>query len=161
VAINLHRLEVDRQGYIWVSSRGDYYGVHSKTYVIDPRTDTVCDALDVANTEMTLSGDSLYIYGTEWSYVTNSWTFSYAIIDTRSRDIVTRRFITDNTERRIKMPYGIAVNPDTHEFYITDAGNYVSPGDLYCFTPDGRKKWSVRTGDIPAHFAFTKKKLHY
>ncbi|WP_373846689.1 YncE family protein, partial [Bacteroides heparinolyticus] len=114
-----------------------------------------------ANTEMTLSGDSLYIYGTEWSYVTNSWTFSYAIIDTRSRDIVTRRFITDNTERRIKMPYGIAVNPDTHEFYITDAGNYVSPGDLYCFTPDGRKKWSVRTGDIPAHFAFTKKKLHY
>ncbi len=161
VAINLHRLEVDRQGYIWVSSRGDYYGVHSKTYVIDPRTDTVCDALDVANTEMTLSGDSLYIYGTEWSYVTNSWTFSYAIIDTRSRDIVTRRFITDNTERRIKMPYGIAVNPDTHEFYITDAGNYVSPGDLYCFTPDGCKKWSVRTGDIPAHFAFTKKKLHY
>ena len=161
VAINLHRLEVDRQGYIWVSSRGDYYGVHSKTYVIDPRTDTVCDALDVANTEMTVSGDSLYVYGTEWSYVTNSWTFSYAIIDTPSREVVTRRFITDNTERRIKMPYGIAVNPDTHEFYVTDAGNYVSPGDLYCFTPDGRKKWSVRTGDIPAHFAFTKKKLHY
>jgi len=161
VAINLHRLEVDRQGYIWVSSRGDYYGVHSKTYVIDPRTDTVCDSLDVANTEMTLSGDSLYIYGTEWSYITNSWTFSYAVVDTRSREVVTRNFITDNTERRIEMPYGIAVNPDTHEFYITDAKNFVMPGDLYCFTPDGCKKWSVRTGDIPAHFAFTKKKLQY
>ena len=107
VAINLHRLEADRQGYIWVSSRGDYYGYGSKTYVIDPRTETVCDSLDVPNSEMTLAGDSLYIYGTDWSYVTNEWTISYHIINTRTREVVTDRFITEATAREspfIKLP---------------------------------------------------------
>ena len=161
VAINLHRLEVDRQGYIWVSSRGDYYGRGSKTYVIDPRTDAVCDSLDVPNSEMTLAGDSLYIYGTDWSYVTNNWRISYHIVNTRTREVVTDNFITDGTEQKIRMPYGVAVNHITREFYITDAGNYVSPGYLYCFTPEGSMKWRVRTGDIPAHFAFTTIPLSY
>ena len=53
--------------------------------------------------------------------------------------------------------YGLAVNPETKEIFVTDAKNYVSPGTLYCFSPDGKKKWSVTTGDIPAHFAFLKK----
>lgn len=161
VAINLHRLEADRQGYIWVSSRGDYYGYGSKTYVIDPHTETVCDSLDVPNSEMTLAGDSLYVYGTDWSYVTNEWTISYHIINTRTRKVVTDRFITDGTDRKIRMPYGVAVNRTTREFYVTDAGNYVSPGYLYCFTPEGTMKWRVRTGDIPAHFAFTTIPLKY
>ena len=161
VAINLHRLEVDRQGYIWVSSRGDYYGRGSKTYVIDPRTDTVCDSLAVPNSEMTLAGDSLYIYGTDWSYVTNNWGISYHIVNTRTREVVTDHFITDGTEQKISMPYGVAVNRTTREFYVTDAGNYVSPGYLYCFTPEGTMKWRVRTGDIPAHFAFTTIPLSY
>ena len=47
------------------------------------------------------------------------------------------------------------VNPDTREFFVTDAADYVTPGYLYCYTPEGRLKWRARTGDIPAHFAFT------
>jgi DNA-binding beta-propeller fold protein YncE len=110
---------------------------------------------------MTLAGDSLYVYGTDWSYVTNEWTISYHIINTRTREVVTDRFITDGTDRKIRMPYGVAVNRTTREFYVTDAGNYVSPGYLYCFTPEGTMKWRVRTGDIPAHFAFTTIPLKY
>ncbi|MBR2146771.1 MAG: YncE family protein, partial [Muribaculaceae bacterium] len=63
-------------------------------------------------------------------------------------------FITDGTEQEITMPYGVAVNPITKEIYVTDAKDYVSPGRLYCFSPEGVKQWDVRTGDIPAHFAF-------
>lgn len=161
VAINLHRLAVDSQGFLWVSSRGDYYGVPSRTYVVDPQTYRVTDVFDIPNTEMTVSGDSLFIYGTEFSYMTSAWDVAYSIINTRTRQVVTDCFITDGTEKEIEMPYGIAVNPDTHEFYIADAGNYVSPGMLYCFTPDGRKKWSVRTGDVPSRFAFTHIMLAY
>ena len=108
---------------------------------------------------MTLCGDSLYIYSTEWSYLTNSNTISYAIYDVAKRKTVTRNFITDGTEKEIAIPYGIAVNPETKEFFVTDAKDYVTPGSLYCFNPDGTKKWSVTTGDIPAHFVFTRKKL--
>ena len=160
VAINLHRVEVDKRGDVWVSSRGDYYGRGSKTFVIDTKSNEVCDSFEVANSEMTLSGDSLYIVGSEWSYVNNSWRVTYKIIDTEKRQIVNEKFISDGTDSRIRMPYGVAVNSEAREFYITDAGNYVSPGTLYCFSLDGVFKWSVRTGDIPAHFAFVSTPWH-
>ena len=160
VAINLHRLELDKYGYLYVSSRGDYYYTPSKTFIIDTKTDQVIKTLNLLpNTEMTLCGDSLYIYSTEWSYLTNSNTISYAIYDVAKRKTVTRNFITDGTEKEIAIPYGIAVNHETKEFFVTDAKDYVTPGTLYCFNPDGTKKWSVTTGDIPAHFVFTRKKL--
>ena len=160
IAINLHRLELDKYGYLYVSSRGDYYYTPSKTFIIDTKTDQVIKTLNLLpNTEMTLCGDSLYIYSTEWSYLTNSNTISYAIYDVAKHKTVTHNFITDGTEKEIAIPYGIAVNPETKEFFVTDAKDYVTPGTLYCFNPDGTKKWSVTTGDIPAHFVFTRKKL--
>ena len=158
--INLHRMELDVYGQIWVSSRGDYYGTSSKTLVIDSRTDKVTDVLDLLpNSEMTRCGDSLYVYSNEWSYVTNSWKKSYAIVNVKTKKIVSRNFIKDGTEKSIVSPYGIAVNPVTREIFATDARDYVTPGTIYCFSPQGMKKWSATTGDIPAHFAFTKRKL--
>ncbi len=41
VAINLHRMEMDSRGNIYVISRGDYYGNSSDIYVIDSATETV------------------------------------------------------------------------------------------------------------------------
>lgn len=158
VAINLHRIEADAYGYLWVSSRGDYYNVGSDLFVIDTRTDEVVDTMGIAATELCIDGDNLYLYSTEYSYIDEQeWDISYALIDTRTRKVITRNFITDGTEKEITMPYGIAVNPETKEIYVTDAKSFVVRGTLYCFTPDGRKKWSVTTGDIPAHFAFLKK----
>lgn len=159
VAINLHRLELDRYGNIYVSSRGDYYSIPSDTYIIDSATDKVTCKLGLPNSEMALSGDSLYVYSTEWSYLTNSNTITYALVNTKTKQIVTRNFITDGTEKEITIPYGVAINPETKEIFVTDAKDYVSPGVLYCFSPEGKKKWSVVTGDIPAHIVFTRKAL--
>ncbi len=158
VAENLHRVEADGRGYVWVSSRGDYYDMGSDLFVIDSRTDEVVDTLGIAVSEMCIDGDDLYVIGSEYSYTAaDDWTISYAKIDTETRSVVTHNFITDGTEQEIHMPYGVAVNPETKEIYVTDAKSYVVSGTLYCFTPDGRKKWSVTTGDIPAHFAFLTK----
>ena len=79
----------------------------------------------------------------------------YTLYDTRKREILPRNFITDGTEKEISIPYGLGVNPETKEIFVSDATNYVTPGYLYCFSPEGKLKWKVRTGDIPAHFAFT------
>ncbi|MEG1554478.1 MAG: YncE family protein, partial [Rikenellaceae bacterium] len=147
-------------GNIWVSSRGDYYGTPSKTFVIDTKTDQVTDVLNLLpNSNMTLKGDSLYMYSAEWSYVTNSNSVTYAIVDTKTKRVVTRNFITDGTDKNIKIPYGLAVNRNNGEFLVTDAKDYVTPGTLYCFNPNGTKKWEVTTGDSPAHIVFTRKKL--
>ncbi|MDR0509761.1 MAG: YncE family protein [Rikenellaceae bacterium] len=160
VGVNLHRMELDRYGNIWVSSRGDYYNAPSQTFVIDSRTDVVTDALQLLPCgNMDRCGDSLYVYSSEWSYLYQKNTTSYAIIDVQSKRVVSRNFITDGTERSIVVPYGIAVNPATREIFVTDAKDYLTPGTLYCFSPDGRRKWSVTTGDIPAHIAFSNQKL--
>lgn len=161
VAINLHRLELDDFGYLYVSSRGDYKSIGSKTFIIDTKIDEVVEELPLlANSNMALSGDSLYVYSVEWSHITQKNTITYAIYDTKLRKTVSRNFIKDGTEKKIKIPYGIAINPETKEFFTTDAKDYVTPGTLYCFDQKtGRKKWSVITGDIPAHIVFTSKKL--
>jgi outer membrane protein assembly factor BamB len=80
-------------------------------------------------------------------------------VDTKTKKVMSRKFITDGTDKLIEIPYGIAVHPETKEIFVTDAKDYVTPGKLYCFTPDGKKKWEVTTGDIPAHIVFTRQKL--
>ena len=42
---------------------------------------------------MTLCGDSLYVYSTEWSWITNKNTITYAIVDTKTKRVVSRNFI--------------------------------------------------------------------
>lgn len=159
VAINLHRLKGDRFGNLYVSSRGDYYNVPSKIYVIDARSDRVTHSFDMAASNFCIVGDSAYVYSAEWNWTTAKNTVAYGIIDLKHQKIVNRNFITDGTDARIKVPYGIAVNPLSRDIYITDAKNYVIPGILYCFGLDGVLKWKVTTGNIPAHFAF-KGKIH-
>ncbi|MCD7973854.1 MAG: YncE family protein [Candidatus Azobacteroides sp.] len=154
VAINLHRLRADRYGNLWVSSRGNYYRIPSRLYQIDTKEDRLVDSLDIAVSNFHLDGDSLYIYSTEWSYISMSNEITYGIVDVAKKEVVTRNFITDGTDRNIRIPYGIMVNPITKDIYVTDAKNYVSPGTLYCFDKEGKQKWNVRTGDIPAHFVF-------
>lgn len=155
VAINLHRMKLAPDGLIYVSSRGDYYGTKSDVFVIDPEAQRVVARLGVAASEMCMDGDELYLISVEWSYVSGKNEIRYTLYDTRKREILPRNFITDGTEKDISIPYGLGVNPETKEIFVSDVTNYVTPGYLYCFSPEGKLKWKVRTGDIPAHFAFT------
>jgi len=160
VAPNLHRMELDAYGNIWVSSRGDYYDIQPMTFIVSTQSDSVIDQLDLlACSDMTLCGDSLYVYSNAWSYFTQTTDVNYAIVDVKTRQVVTRRFITDGTETQFQNPYGIAVNPNTHEIFVTDARDYITPGKIYCFSPEGRLKWSANTGDIPSRITFTRTRL--
>lgn len=158
LGINLHRVKQDRYKQLWVSSRGDYESRPSRLYVLGKKAGynrmEVTDTVPVACSNMAVRGDSLYYYATEWNNFTASNSISYGIIDVRTHEVLSTNFITDGTEREITIPYGIDVHPETGDIFVTDAKNYVSSGTLFCFGPDGRKKWSVRTGDIPAHIAF-------
>jgi DNA-binding beta-propeller fold protein YncE len=153
VAYNLDHIIADKRGDLWVTSRGDYKKLPSRLYFINKKQQQVTDTIPIAASNYYLDGDSLYIYSTEWSYITYSNVITYGIVNTLTHEVVSRSFITDGTDKEIEIPYGIMIHPVTKDIYVTDAGNYVSPGALYCFTKDGKKKWSVRTGDIPAHFA--------
>ncbi|MDE5839508.1 MAG: YncE family protein [Muribaculaceae bacterium] len=161
VGINLHRLKKDRYDKLWVTSRGDYLSRPSRLYVMQKKQGfnqmTVTDTIPIACSNMAFFGDYMYYYATEWNNYSASNSVSYGIIDVRTKKVIADNFITDGTEKEITIPYGIAVHPESGDIFVTDAKNYVSSGTLYCFSPDGRKKWSVRTGDIPAHITFLKK----
>ena len=159
VGINLHRIEADKYGKLWVTSRGNYGSIRSKIFVLEKeskfsRKMVVTDTLNIPCSEMHIQGDSLYFYSVEWSNQEEKNHIAYGIIDVRTKELVTDHFITDGTEKDIEVPYGINVHPITGDIYVTDAKNYVSSGALHCYSREGKKKWSVRTGDIPAHMTF-------
>ncbi len=153
VANNLHRIRADKQGNLWVTSRGDYYSEPSQIYVIDKDLKKVTDTIPIAANSMWMDDDKLYVVSSAFSYITYEYEMNYSIVDINTKKVVLQNFITDGTDDEIEMPYGIMVHPKTKDIYLTDAGNYVTSGVLYCFDKNGKKKWDVRTGDIPAHFA--------
>lgn len=154
VAINLHRLRLTPYNELICTSRGDYYYVPSRTFFVDLDTEEVTDTLDLAVTNLDISGDLAYIYSVEWSYLTNTNTITYGIFDVKTHEVVSRNFIKDGTDEDITIPYGVKVNPVNGDIYVTDAIDYVTPGTLRCYSKFGRLKWKVDTGDIPGHFAF-------
>jgi DNA-binding beta-propeller fold protein YncE len=154
VAINLDRIKADKYGDLYVTSRGDYYNIPSRLFVIDAKTDLLKDSFEIAASNICINGDSAYIYSAEWSYITNKNTITYSIINVKDESIISNSFITDGTDKQIQIPHGLAIDAATGDIYVTDAKNYILPGTLYCFDKQGRKKWSVSTGDIPAHFVF-------
>lgn len=160
VALNLQHIRKDNYGKLWVSSRGNYSDIPSQLCVLEHKGTSISDMVvtdtidQVPCSDMVIVGDSLYYYSVAWSNRTESNIVGYGIINVRTKQVVSNQLITDATDASIKVPYGIAVNPYTHDIYITDAKNYVTSGVLHCYSPDGKKKWSVRTGDIPAHLTF-------
>ncbi len=160
VAINLHRLRQDAHGNIYVTSRGDYNGVGANTYIIDSQTNSVCDSLGFAANDMCICGDSLYAIGVQWNASTGRNDISYTLYDIGTRAKKAGGFITDGSDTHIELPYSIAVNPQTREFIVTDAKNYVTPGTIYYYNADGTLKWHATTGDIPAHIAFVSQPTH-
>ncbi|MDE5762804.1 MAG: YncE family protein [Bacteroidales bacterium] len=159
VGINLHRVRKDRHDRLWVGSRGDYGQIAPALHLLERKNSTtkemaVSGTFDIPCTEFVIMGDSLYFYGVSWNNQTESNHVSYGIFNIASKTLSASGFITDGTEKDIRIPYGIAINPYNGDIFVTDAKNYVSSGVLHCYGKNGRKKWSVRTGDIPAHMTF-------
>ena len=157
VAPNLHRLRADRYGQLWVTARGNYMDESSTIYwlVKDAKGRmTVGGHLNQSVSDLCIVGDSLYFYGSQWSEVTMKNTVTYGIINVRTHEIVSTSLSDAPEMAKIRMPYGIIVNPIHRDFYLMDAKNYVSSGELLHFLSDGTFDWKVKTGDIPAHAAF-------
>ena len=166
VCINPHRVRKDQYNRLWITSRGDHKDVQPQLVLIKNlelgiKNDPEIQYSKITSSEMVIVGDSMYYYGAHCNDETMSNQITYGVFNIQSpipnnqypiSNI--QSFITDGTEKNIKIPYGIQVNPYNGDIYITDAKNYVSSGQLHCYSREGKRKWSVRTGDIPAHMCF-------
>ena len=156
VGVNLHRCRADKYGQLWVTSRGNYINRKATMYWLEPRGTTyeVVGSLPYAVSDMCIVGDSLYYFGSEWSETEQRNTISYGIINVRTHELVTNKLSNAPEVAAMRMPYGIIVNPQERDFYLMDAKNYVSSGELLHFLPDGTFDLKVSTGDIPGHAEF-------
>lgn len=148
VAINLHRLQRDSRGMLYVTSRGDNLAIPSRLYVVDPELSRVVNEIDIPVSNFWIHGDSAYIYHAK------SGKNSYAILNLLTHRVDNSAIIKDGTDSGIKLPSLIAVHPITREIFIADARNYVSSGRLHCYSPEGLRLWTQTTGEIPSSLAF-------
>ena len=157
VAPNLHHVKADKYDQLWVTARGNYTDSPSSIYWLEPDANgrmRVGGHLDQPVSDLCIVGDSLYFYGSQWSELTMTNTVTYGIINVRTHQMVSTTLSNAPEIKKIRIPYGIIVNPLYRDFYLMDAKNYVSSGELLHFLPDGTFDWKVKTGDIPAHAAF-------
>ena len=157
VAPNLHHLKADKYNQLWVTARGNYMDEDGSIWWLEDDGNgrmKVGGHLDQPVSDLCIVDDSLYFYGSQWSEITMSNTVTYGIIDIRTHQIISTSLSNAPEVSKIRMPYGIIVNPIHKDFYLMDAKNYVSSGELLHFLPDGTFDWKVKTGDIPAHAAF-------
>ena len=159
VCVNPHRVRKDQYNHLWITSRGNHKEVQPQLVLIKNlelgiKNDPEIQYSKITSSEMVIIGDSMYFYGAHWSDETMSNQITYGVLNIQYPITNTQSLITDGTEKNIKIPYGIQVNPYNGDIYITDAKNYVSSGQLHCYSREGKRKWSVRTGDIPAHMCF-------
>jgi len=131
VGLNPGRIKADNYGYVYVSVRGDYKDVTGKWVCIDTQSDAVAASYDLAVTNFDICGEKAYFY----SYDETSKESSIGVFNLRLKTVETNAFIADGTV--LKTPYGITADPESGAVFITDAGDYVSSGDVYCFSEAG------------------------
>ncbi|GHT16226.1 hypothetical protein AGMMS4956_18080 [Bacteroidia bacterium] len=148
VGINPDVVQADRHGNLWGTTRGNYVDIEPTLYYVDNQE--VVHTLPSAAANFCIVGDSLYFYATDYDENFDI-VASYGIVNISTKTVVNTQLIADGTS--IVTPYGIAVNPITKDIYITDAKDYVSPGELYCFGTNGTLKWHETTGELPAKIA--------
>lgn len=161
VTINLHRCRADKYGQLWVSSRGDYKEVPSRLYWLKPNAAGQMEKggeLEVPVSNMCIVGDSLYYIGVQWNETSQKNSIEYGIVNVSQHKVIAHSLSSAPEIQSIEMPYGIIVNPQKKDFYLMDAKNYVSSGELFHFKADGTFDWRVWTGDIPAEAAFVYRK---
>ena len=157
VDINLFRCKADKYGQLWVSSRGDTYDVPSRLYWLRKDQSGRMEKAGCINhnvSDYCIVGDSLYFIAAEWSSIMMDNTISYGIVNVRTHELVSQTLSSAPELAAVEMPYGIIVNPYERDFYVMDAKNYLSSGELLHFKADGSFDWKVSTGDIPGHAAF-------
>ena len=144
VAIGPRIIKSDSYGDVYVACTGNYGDISPSFHRIDSQIDEVVQNFNLPVQNFTISGTNAYLYS--YDYNDNSKWFK--VLDVITENIVKENFITDGTQ--ITIPYGIAVDPLTHDVYITDAVDFTSTGDVYCFNPNGVKKFQFEAGINPS-----------
>ncbi len=149
VGTNPYTLQADKYGDIYVITRGNYGDIKMRLKIIDANTQTVKHTFeDFEAFNLAIRGDTAYVY--HYDFIQAKSTIM--LINVKTEEVITSNFVTDGTV--IKTVYGIAADPTSDDIYICDANNFEGQGKVYCFTPDGKLKFSFDAGINPVAVKF-------
>ena len=154
VGLNPQKIEVNSVGDVYVSGYGNAFSTPSIPpfiSVISAATNTLKTNLGAAYAydHIRIHNDTAYLYN-------NYGGGDCKVINTLNNLVIRNSFITDGTV--IQTSYGINIDEQNGDVYITDAINFSSPGEVTCFNRNGVKKFSfsVSPGIIPNKVLFAR-----
>lgn len=143
VAVNLDAVCYDSaRNALFVSSLGDYSNRKASLFRIDLATKQISD-LRLPVTKFCFAKGKIYYYNFEYG----STSATFGVLDAAT--LACETLILKNATS-LRTPYCIFTDGE-NDIYVTDARDYVTPGVLYRYAPDGTLKAQHRTGDIPGH----------
>ena len=151
VGIQPVAMALDKYGKLWAITNGGYkgspYGYEAPSlHRIDAETRRIEQTFRF---ELGDSPAGLCLNGNrDTLYFINKAVWRMDVTDTR---VPVRPFLP----HRETLYYGIAVDPATSEVYVADAIDYVQPGIVYRYTPDGELTDQFRVGITPGSFCFS------
>lgn len=164
--INLYGKMSQSGKYLCINSPGDYYDIQAAAIVFDCEKALKGDAgcfvtLPYASTYNCPTRDGKFLaIGSRYSYYTGDYEFNYITIDPEEvmlsngssgiEESLPGTVLSDI--KQMTMPYGIYVNPYTGYIYATDAGEFVSGGAMYQWSPEGKLLGKHGVYINPAHF---------
>ena len=129
---------LDKNDKIWCAASGRIYRIDASTRTVE---DIFTISEDASYSYLALNGtrDTLYILNREvWRMAADAGA------------IPLKPFISSQNKRY----YGLAVDPATSHIYIADAIDYVQPGKIYRFDPEGVPSDTLTAGINPGAFCF-------
>lgn len=155
VGINLNQVNKDGYGHLWVSSRGNYEDIDPSLFVLDVQKGSVTRQMNIQAGSFIIRDSLLYYFSAPYEKESQKpISITYGVLNTALLQKSDKHFISDAAIRKIKLPYALALDPLTGEILLTDAGDHISPGNLYWLNNAGDIQWQVMTGEIPGHIAF-------
>lgn len=164
--INLYGKMSQSGKYLCINSPGDYYDVQAAAIIFDCEKALSGDkdcfiTLPYASTyNCTAMDNKFFAIGSRYSYYIGEYRFNYITVDPEEAMLTmggsgiyeSLPGTVLNDIKKMTMPYGIYVNPYTGYIYATDAGEFVSGGALYQWTPEGELLGKHKVYINPAHF---------
>lgn len=136
VGLNPNCMAADSANNIYVGCTGDYNAVAPKLVKISTLTNTVIRSADTTVGKIRYFDGNLYATG---GYLGSEHVRKLSTIDFSQSSA---NFVTDGTT--ITMAYGLNVDVNSGDVYVTDAKDYISSGEVFCFDKTGKKKFSFK-----------------
>ena len=148
---NPYILKADNYGNIYITCRSiwnaDYTAIETPGcfQYLNTATGEVTTIPGITALKIAIAGDFCYYYD-------DNYPANIGVYNTKTKSVEKSNFVSDGTS--ITTPYGIGVDPETKEVYISEAGDYVTPGTVSIFDASGKKQRTLDVGINPNTFAF-------